>query len=187
LDPAANVTVGASSSSPDDAMDVDRKRPADWPHWPERGNGSSRRDRLERRLFRDTEREAELIRAQEAIRQIEQAAAEKAAEIERLEQAVAGSENVEPEAMAPEPEPEPESEPEPVVEPEPEPPEAQPEVGAFLVFVGTPNGYALLESEGDAPAAGNRLNVDGIDYAVAKLGRSPLPGDSRRCAYLQPL
>ena len=82
-------------------MDVDRKRPADWLHWPDRGNGASRRDRLERRLFRDTEREAELVRAQEAIRQIERASAEKAAEIERLEQAVAGIGSAEPQALRP--------------------------------------------------------------------------------------
>jgi len=159
LDPAANVTVGASSSAPEDAMDVDRKRPADWPHWPDRGNGAGSSDRLEHRLFRDTERAAELVRAQETIRQIEKAAAEKAAEIERLEQAVAGIESLEP----------------------------QPVARGFLVFVWTPKGYALREGEGESPAAGNRLNVDGVDHAVAKLGRSPLPGDARRCAYLQPV
>jgi hypothetical protein len=179
LDPATNVTVGASASAPDNAMDVERKRPADWPHWPDRGNGN-RRDRLERRLFRDTERDAELVRAQEAIREIEKAAAEEAAEIECLEEAVAGIDDVEPEENARTTEPE--------LEPTPEPaPQGQPEAGAFLVFVWNPNGYALREGEGEAPAAGNRLSVDGVDYAVARLGRSPLPGDSRRCAYLQPL
>ena len=124
-------------------------------------------------------------RAQEAIRQIEKAAAEKAAEIERLEQAVAGIEGAEPQAAAPEPEPVPE--PEPEAEPAAGQPEAQPEAGGFLVFVSTPNGYALREGEGEPPAAGNRLNVDGVDHAVAKLGRSPLPGDARRCAYLRPV
>jgi hypothetical protein len=93
VDPAANVTVGASSSVPEDAMDVDRKRKADWPHSTDGGKGRSRPDRLGR-LFRDTEREAEL---------------------------------------------------------------------------------ELREGEGEPPAAGNRLNGDGVDYAMAKLRRSPLP------------
>ena len=141
-------------------MDVERKR---WPHWPERGNGTARRDRLELRLFRDTERQAELARAHEVIRQIEHAAAQKAAEIERLEQAV-DLEGVEPAASVPEP-----------------------AAGDYLVFVCTPGGYALREGEGEAPAAGNRLTLDGVDYALAKLGLSPLPADGRRCAYLDPV
>jgi hypothetical protein len=41
-------------------MDVEPERAADWPHWPDRENGPTRRDRLEQRLFRDSEREAEL-------------------------------------------------------------------------------------------------------------------------------
>ncbi len=69
-------------------MDVERKR-ADWPHWPDRSNGPARRDRLERRLFRDSEREAEVERAQHAIQQIGLAAAAKAAEVQLLELAVA--------------------------------------------------------------------------------------------------
>src|SRR5437764_8683217 len=104
-------------------MDVERKRAADWPHWPERGNGGARRDRLERRLFRDSEREAELAQAQEAIRQIEEAAAAKAAEIDRLEHVVAQIE-------------EPEPEPEPAFEPVGE---------THLLFTWTPRGYELHE------------------------------------------
>lgn len=69
-------------------MDVERKR-ADWPHWPDRSNGPARRHRLERRLFRDSEREAEVVRAQHAIQQIGLAAAAKAAEVQLLELAVA--------------------------------------------------------------------------------------------------
>ncbi len=109
MDPAANVTVGASSSAPEDA-----------------------------------------IRAQETIRQIERAATEKAAEIERLERGVPGTEGVEPQAAAPEPEPNRNS---------------------------SPNLRQAAASGRRRRAAGNgnRLNVDGVDYAVAKLRRSPLP------------
>jgi len=166
LDPAANVTAGASSAAPDDAMDVERTRGADWPHWPERGNGPTRRDRLERRLFRDSEREAEIVRAQETIRRIEQAAAAKAAEIDRLERVLG-------------------VEPAPVPEPNPDP---EPEVrGDHLLFAWTPRGYVLHDGLGDVPDGGSRLSVNGHEYEVAKLARSPLPGDERRCAYLEPL
>jgi len=137
---------------PDDAMDVERTRGADWPHWPDRGNGPTRRDRLERRLFRDSEREAEIARTQETIRRIEQAAAAKAAEIDRLER-VLGADRV---------------------------------GGGHLLFAWTPEGYALHDGSGDVPAVGSRLQVNGHEYEVAKLACSPLPGDERRCAYLEP-
>ena len=148
-------------------MDVDRKREADWPHWPDRGNGPTRRDRLERRLFRDSEREAELESTRAAIRQIEEAAAAKAAQIERLEEAV--------ERIDGPPVRDPETEPEVALAP-----------ATYLVFVGTPGGYALQAAWGDLPAIGGRVSVEGVEHIVAKLGRSPLPGDGRRCAYLEP-
>ena len=147
-------------------MDVERKRGADWPHWPDRGNGPNRRDRLERRLFRDSEREAEIAAASETIRRIEQAAAAKAAEVERLEAAVKqlnGSV--------------------PVLLPGPEP---EVEKAGYLVFAWTPGGYALHERTGDLPEIGALVSVNGNEYAVAKLARSPLPDDERRCAYLEP-
>ena len=31
---------------------------------------------------------------------------------------------------------------------------------------------------------GYAFDVEGVEYAVARIGRSPLPGDDRRCAYL---
>lgn len=142
-------------------MDVERKR-ADWPHWPDRDSGPPRRDRLERRLFRDSEREAEIESVQLALRQIELAAAAKAAEIERLEEAV-GSTNGTGQG------------------------EAEPTTAAtYLVFAPTREGYGLRVAEGDVPAPGARIRVDHIDRVVAKLGPSPLPGDDRRCAYLEP-
>ena len=159
MDPAANVTVGANVPAPDDAMDVERKRGADWPHWPDRGNGPTRLDRLERRLFRDSEREAEIAQAQEPIRQIEAAAA-KAAEVERFEQVLGGVEESESEPRA---------------------------TGDHLLFAWTPRGYALHEGLGALPGVGTHLGVNGHDYTVSKLARSPLPGDGRRCVYLDPL
>jgi hypothetical protein len=141
-------------------MSIERKR-ADWPHWPDRGNGHARRDRLERRLFRDSEREAEFEQAQEALRRIEEAAAAKAFEIELLEEAVA--------ALEAEPEPEPE------------------QVAAHLLFAWTPKGYALHEAAGELPSVGARVGINGTGYSVTKVARSPLPGDERRCAYLEPL
>lgn len=172
MDPPANVTGGANLPAPDDAMDLERKRGASWPHWPDRGNGLNRRDRLERRLFRDSEREAEIAAASETVRRIERAAAEKAAEIERLEEEVARlDESGAPSAGAV-----------PLSEPEPEP-----ATTTYLVFVWAPGGYALQERAGDVPGVGSLVSVDGHEQAVVKLARSPLPGDERRCAYLEPL
>ena len=99
-----------------------------------------------------------------ALRQIELAAAAKAAEVERLEEAV-GSTNGTGQG------------------------EAEPTTAAattYLVFAPTSGGYGLRITEGDVPAPGARIRVDDIDRVVAKLGPSPLPGDDRRCAYLEP-
>jgi hypothetical protein len=153
-------------------MDVERKRDADWPHWPDRGKGPARRDRLERRLFRDSEREAELEQAHAAIRRLEEAAAAKAAQIERLERAVEQIDG---------PEPQPVAESRPAPEPEPEP--AGP---GYLVFSWTPQCYALRSEPGDAPALGSRVIVDGVEHVIVKLARSPLPADDRSCVYLEP-
>jgi hypothetical protein len=157
LGPAANETDDARLSALDDAMDLDRKRPADWLRRPDRGGGSARR-RMEQHLFSDTEREAELARVQETIRQIQEAAAEKQENVARLERAVAEIDGSEPAPKS-----------------------------AHLLFAWEPEGYRLHEDRGDAPAVGTRVSVNGREYAVAKLARSPLPGDARRCAFLQPL
>ena len=60
-------------------------------------------------------------------------------------------------------------------EPEPEPPAA-----AHLVFFGGPEGWELAERTGPAPARGS-VTPDGV---VVRLGPSPLPGDSRACAFV---
>jgi hypothetical protein len=56
-----------------------------------------------------------------------------------------------------------------------------------LRFVWTANGYELREREGDAPAVGEEVEEGEQRLRVTKIAPSPLPGDSRRCAYLQPL
>jgi len=53
-----------------------------------------------------------------------------------------------------------------------------------LLFVWSPTGYRLLEREGEPPAPGSEVDLDGQRERVTKIGASPLPGDSRPCAYL---
>jgi hypothetical protein len=55
----------------------------------------------------------------------------------------------------------------------------------YLVFVWAPSGYQLIERRGELPAVGTRLEDDGRHLVVSKIGVSPLPGDRRRCVYLQ--
>ena len=58
----------------------------------------------------------------------------------------------------------------------------------YLVFIWTPGGYVLAEREGDPPGPGSEVELDeagGARYLVTKVAPSPLPGDERRCAYLQ--
>ena len=56
-----------------------------------------------------------------------------------------------------------------------------------LRFVWTTNGYELRESEGEAPRLGDQVEEGEARLYVTKVAPSPLPGDSRRCAYLQPV
>ena len=63
----------------------------------------------------------------------------------------------------------------------------QPEHQTHLRFVWTTNGYELREREGDAPGVGEQVEEDETPLRVTKVAPSPLPGDTRRCAYLQPL
>jgi hypothetical protein len=57
-----------------------------------------------------------------------------------------------------------------------------------LLFVSTPRGYSLIEREGPPPPVGGRIEMpeQAVSSFVMKLATSPLPNDSRRCAYLQP-
>jgi len=52
-----------------------------------------------------------------------------------------------------------------------------------VLFTWSPTGYRLLERAGDPPPVGAELDEDGLELVVTKVGPSPLPGDSRPCAY----
>ena len=53
-----------------------------------------------------------------------------------------------------------------------------------LLCVWKTSGYELREQDGDAPAVGSEVETDGQTLLVTKVGPSPLPGDTRQCAYL---
>jgi len=77
--------------------------------------------------------------------------------------------------------------------PDPRPAAADPEAAVedptvpseHVLFVGGPSGYALVAREGAPPARGATVEVEGAAYRVLRLGPSPLPGDARRCAFLE--
>ncbi len=54
-----------------------------------------------------------------------------------------------------------------------------------LLFVWKPTGYELRERDGEPPAVGAVLDEEEGRMEVTRLSASPLPGDERRCAYLQ--
>ncbi len=54
-----------------------------------------------------------------------------------------------------------------------------------VLLVSWPDGYRLVERDGAPPARGDRLALDEVGFSVLRLGPSPLPGDWRRCAYLE--
>jgi hypothetical protein len=55
----------------------------------------------------------------------------------------------------------------------------------FVLFVPRSTGYELREQEGEPPAVGSELELDDVRFQVTKIAPSPLPGDERRCAYVQ--
>jgi hypothetical protein len=57
---------------------------------------------------------------------------------------------------------------------------------SYLEFVWTPNGYEFRERDGEPPTVGAEVGEGSDRFVVTKVAASPLPGDSRRCAYLQP-
>lgn len=60
---------------------------------------------------------------------------------------------------------------------------------AHVLFVPTDSGYRLASAEGQVPRVGTRMDGAGFGVdsplVVSKVGRSPLPLDERRCAYLE--
>jgi hypothetical protein len=68
--------------------------------------------------------------------------------------------------------------------PEPEP-EAEPELpSAHLLFVPTPKRYLLVERQGPPPGPGEEIALSEGSFVVGKIGRSPVPGEPRTCAFL---
>jgi hypothetical protein len=53
-----------------------------------------------------------------------------------------------------------------------------------LLFVWKTSGYELRETDGEVPAIGAEVQLDGRTLFVTKVGPSPLPHDKRLCAYL---
>jgi hypothetical protein len=56
-----------------------------------------------------------------------------------------------------------------------------------LLFVWKTTGYELRERDGALPAVGSVVELDEGRMQVNRVAPSPLPGDERRCAYLQPV
>lgn len=56
----------------------------------------------------------------------------------------------------------------------------------YLFFVWAPSGYTLVEQQGDPPRPGTEVEDEQRRYRVSKIAPSPLPGDTRLCAYLLP-
>lgn len=82
--------------------------------------------------------------------------------------------------------------PEPHAPPEPRgssPAPEEPADVAHVLFVPTDSGYLLASGEGQVPRVGTRMDGAGLGVdcplVVSKVGRSPLPLDQRRCAYLE--
>jgi hypothetical protein len=53
----------------------------------------------------------------------------------------------------------------------------------YVLMVWSPAGYTLRELEGDLPQPGVELEDGDHILVVNKIGASPLPGDTRACAY----
>ncbi len=56
-----------------------------------------------------------------------------------------------------------------------------------LLFVSKPSGYELAERDGEAPQIGTAVEEGETRFVVTRVAPSPLPGDDRVCAYLQPV
>jgi hypothetical protein len=56
-----------------------------------------------------------------------------------------------------------------------------------VAIVPSADGYSLVDVDGPLPEPGGMLDLEeaGRPLVVARIGRSPLPGDRRRCAFLE--
>ena len=64
-------------------------------------------------------------------------------------------------------------------------PPGEPEAATHLLYVAR-DGWQLVERDGPVPPVNSTVDVDGEPLVVTRVGRSPLPGDPRACAYLEP-
>jgi len=60
-----------------------------------------------------------------------------------------------------------------------------PAQAGHVLFVAASGGYGLLQRDGPPPDRGGALELDDGAYLVLRLGPSPLPGDRRRCAFVE--
>jgi len=66
--------------------------------------------------------------------------------------------------------------------------EEPPPVAAMAhIVILAADGYRLLERFGVVPRVDARVEIEGRACVVTRVGRSPLPGDLRVCAYLEPV
>jgi hypothetical protein len=54
-----------------------------------------------------------------------------------------------------------------------------------VLFLPTPDGYAIVESDADPPPTGQLLLLDDGCFRVQRVGRSPFPLDRRPCLFLE--
>ncbi len=54
-----------------------------------------------------------------------------------------------------------------------------------VVFVPVEGVYRLADMSGPTPEVGAYEDIDGVRFLVTRIGRSPLPADTRRCAFLE--
>ncbi|MGH3001655.1 MAG: hypothetical protein ACRDM1_03125 [Gaiellaceae bacterium] len=55
--------------------------------------------------------------------------------------------------------------------------------GSYLLFLWSPAGYTLREMYGETPQVGYEFAEGDNTLVINKVGVSPLPGDSRPCAF----
>jgi len=67
-----------------------------------------------------------------------------------------------------------------LAEPEPEPELPK----SHVLFVPTSSRYLLLERQGPPPETGVEVSLSEGSFVVGKIGRAPVPGDRRACAFL---
>ena len=65
------------------------------------------------------------------------------------------------------------------------PNDPEPAADGWVAFVPSPDGYFLFPQEGSPPACQAAVQLQLGAFLVLRLGPSPLPGDRRRCAFLE--